>query len=144
MKTADPRGGANFDPRDIIWAILVGVNQTMLHTKYLSSRAYALWEDDFLSFSFRLPWQPEFCMEFISRSNFHKGPSQEHSCEVWWKLAQWLRRRCHLSKKLTHDYMLYSENCWPPGRGQFWPQGHNLGNLGRGKPDNATHQISKL
>ena len=75
----------------------------MLHTKYLSSRAYALGEDDFLNFSFRLPWQPEFCMEFISLGNFHKGPSQEHSYEVWRKLAQWFRRRCHLSKKLTDD-----------------------------------------
>ena len=27
----------------------------------------------------------------------------EHSCEVWLKFAQWFRRRCHLSKKLTTD-----------------------------------------
>jgi len=24
---------------------------------------------------------------------------------------------------------------WPPGRGQFWPQGHNLNNFGRGPLD---------
>jgi len=26
---------------------------------------------------------------------------------------------------------------WPPGRGQFWPQGHNLNNFGRGPLDDA-------
>ena len=26
---------------------------------------------------------------------------------------------------------------WPPGRGQFWLQGHNLNNFGRGPLDDA-------
>ena len=26
---------------------------------------------------------------------------------------------------------------WPPGRGQFWPQGHNLNNFGKGPLDDA-------
>ena len=30
-----------------------------------------------------------------------------------------------------------------PGRGHFWPKGHNLNNLGRGLLDKATYQISK-
>ena len=46
-KTADHWGGANFDPRDIIWAILVEVYNTMLHTKYLSSMACGLGQEDF-------------------------------------------------------------------------------------------------
>ena len=29
----------------------------------------------------------------------------------------------------------------PPGRGQFWPQGHNLNNFGRGSLDDALFQI---
>ena len=33
---------------------------------------------------------------------------------------------------------------WPPGRGQFWPQGHNLNNFGRGHLDDAIYQIWKL
>ena len=33
---------------------------------------------------------------------------------------------------------------WPPGRGQFWPQGHNLNNFGRGPLDDAIYQIWKL
>ena len=45
-KICDPWGGANVDPRDIIYAILVGVHWTMLHAKYLSSRAYTLLKDD--------------------------------------------------------------------------------------------------
>ena len=54
----------------------------MLQTKYLSSRPYGLFLEDFLSFSFRLPWQPEFCMELISLNNFERAPPKEHPCEV--------------------------------------------------------------
>ena len=32
LKTADPRGGTNVDPRDIIGSILVEVHWRMLHT----------------------------------------------------------------------------------------------------------------
>ena len=46
-KTADHWGGANFDPRDIIWAILVEVYNTMLHTKYLSSMARGFGQEEF-------------------------------------------------------------------------------------------------
>ena len=35
------KGGANFDPRDMIWAIMIEVNKTMLHAKYLNSTAFA-------------------------------------------------------------------------------------------------------
>ena len=31
-----------------------------------------------------------------------------------------------------------------PARGQFWPQGHNLNNFGRGPLDDAIYQIWKL
>ena len=51
-KKCDPWGGANLEPRDIIYAILVGVHKTMLHAKYLSSRVYTLLEEDFLSFPY--------------------------------------------------------------------------------------------
>ena len=44
-KICDPWGGANLDPRDIIYAIFVGVYETMLHAKYISSSAYALLKD---------------------------------------------------------------------------------------------------
>ena len=42
-----------------------------------------------LNFSFRLPWQPEFCMGFNSFNNFKREPPKEHSFEVWCKFAQW-------------------------------------------------------
>ena len=32
---------------------------------------------------------------------------------------------------------------WPWGRGQFWPHGYNLNNLGTGSIDKAVYQISK-
>ena len=31
-------------------------------------------------------------------NNFERGPSKDHSCEVWSKSDQWFRRRCHLKK----------------------------------------------
>ena len=39
---------------------------------------------------------------------------------------------------------LYKENFWPPVHGQFWPRGHDFGNLGTGPLDDATCQISKF
>ena len=40
----------------------------------------------------------------------------------------------------------YVSNLWPPppGRGQFWPQGHHMNNLGRGPLGDTTYKISKL
>jgi len=35
-------------------------------------------------------------------------------------------------------------NIVTPGRGQFWPQGHNMNNFGRGSLDDAIYQIWKL
>ena len=37
----------------------------------------------FLSFSFWLPYQPDFCMEWKYFSNFERGPPKYNSCEVW-------------------------------------------------------------
>ena len=51
-----PRGGASFDPRDIIWTILVEVHYEMLHTKYQSSRPSSFWEEDFQRFCNFLPF----------------------------------------------------------------------------------------
>ena len=33
---------------------------------------------------------------------------------------------------------------WPPGQGQFWPQGHHMNKLGRGPQGDDVYQISKL
>jgi hypothetical protein len=45
-----PGGGANFDPRAIICAIMLEVHYTMFHVKYLTSNLFEFIEDDFLSF----------------------------------------------------------------------------------------------
>ena len=31
-------------------------------------------------------------------NNFKRGPTKDHSCEVWSKSNQWFRRRCCLKK----------------------------------------------
>jgi hypothetical protein len=49
-KTNDPWGGANFDPRAIIWTILVEVYKTMPYAKYLSSRPFGSLQEGILSF----------------------------------------------------------------------------------------------
>ena len=36
------------------------------------------------------------------------------------------------------------KTCDPPGRGHFWPQGHNLNKFGRGLLGDAAYQISML
>ena len=47
-KSGDLRGGANFDPRGIIWTNLVEHHYMMLYTKYQSSRPGSYREEDFL------------------------------------------------------------------------------------------------
>ena len=47
VPTWDPRDGASFDSRGIIWTNLVEVHQKMLHTKYQSSSPYRLGQEDF-------------------------------------------------------------------------------------------------
>ena len=43
-----------------------------------------VWEEKiFEGFSLCLPWQPEFFMEHNYLKEFERGPSKEHSCEVW-------------------------------------------------------------
>ena len=59
---------------------------------------------NYLKNSIPLPWQPEFLMESNSVNNFWRGPPEEHSCQVWSKLAQRFGRRRCLKKLLTrHD-----------------------------------------
>jgi hypothetical protein len=65
-----PRGGVNFYPRAFIWKDLVDTDKKMFHAKYLSFRSYGSLKEDILSFFFRLPWQPEFCLELNSLNNF--------------------------------------------------------------------------
>ena len=55
---------------------------------------------------------------------------------------------CHVdSGKKIFEVLFYICLCKireAPGWGQYWPEGHDLSNLGRGPLDNATCQISKL
>jgi len=47
--------------------------------------------------------------------------------------------------RISYFIILYiNVKLWPPGRGQFWPKGHNLNNFGRGPLDDALYQIWKL
>ena len=49
-----------------------------LHAKYENSSLYGLGQEDFQSFFFRLPWQPEFFMEFISLKFSESASPMDH------------------------------------------------------------------
>ena len=99
LKFDPPYGSANLEPRSQIWTIFKEVHQTMFHVKYLSSSLYGLGGEDFLSFFFRLPWQPQFCMEFKSFNNFERTLCQKHLHQVLSNLAKWFMRRSHFNEK---------------------------------------------
>ena len=65
----------------------------MLHAKYESSSPYGLGQEDFYSFFFWLPWQPEFFMEFISLKNSESASPKDHFCKVLLKSVSWFQRR---------------------------------------------------
>jgi hypothetical protein len=68
VKINNPWGGANFDPRPIIWRILVEVYQTIPYALGL----VGVYKKIFLIYSYNsfwLPWQPDFYMESNSLNN---------------------------------------------------------------------------
>ena len=60
VKSSDSRRGANIDPGDIIWAILVEVHNKMIHSKHFSSRPCSFWQNDlfFLINLCKIKWPP--------------------------------------------------------------------------------------
>ena len=65
----------------------------MLHAKYESSSPYGLGQVDFLSFSFWLPWQPEFFTEFKSLKFSESASPKDNFCEVSLKSVNRFQRR---------------------------------------------------
>ena len=144
FQTCDPRDGAQFDLRGIIWTTLVEVHQEMLHTKYQTSAPSSFRKEEFWSFPSLF-----LCFEIVT-----PGASYEQS---WYKST----RRCFIpnikalhflvsEKKNFKIFLLcsYVSNLWhpplPPGQGQFGPQGHHMNNLGRSPLGDTTYKISKL
>ena len=52
----------------------------------------------FFSFSYKLPWQPEFWMEWNFFNNNERSSHKDHFCKVCLQLAMWCRKRCCLKK----------------------------------------------
>ena len=120
----------------------------MLHTKYQSStpssfRDEKFWKQAslFICFKLVIPWTGPVLTP---------GASYE---QIWYRST----RRCYIpnikalhllvsEKKIFKLFLLWSyvSNLRPPGRCQFWPQGHHMNNLGRDLLGDATYQISKL
>ena len=88
VKISPTHGGHVFCRIKFFSRNLQEVHPRNIHTKLQWNPLSHFGEEDFLSFSFWLPWQPEFCMELISLKEFWRGPCKEHSCEVWLDLAK--------------------------------------------------------
>ena len=88
VKTSPAHGGHVFCRIKISSRNLEEVHPRNIHAKLYWNPLSHFGEEDFLSFSFWLPWQPEFRMELISLKEFWRGPCKEHSCEVWLDLAK--------------------------------------------------------
>ena len=141
-KIVTPRGGVNFDPRGIIWTIL----RTSRWCYIPNMKALGLlvtdkkiFESCILKTYLLIPW-PTYATNWNGLNNFGRGPPKDHSFEIWSNSHYWVKRRCRLKFSLFKAFV----KLWPPGRGQFWPQGHNLNNFGRGPLDDAIYQIWKL
>ena len=138
--TCDSRGRASFDLRGIIWTIFVEVHQEMLQTTAPSSFR----KKEFWSFPSLF-----LCFELVTpraRPVLTPGASYEQS---WYKST----RRCLIPNIIAVHFLVsekknfkvfllcsYVSNLWPPGRGQFWPRGHHMNNLGRGPLGDTTYK----
>ena len=65
----------------------------MLHAKYESTTPYGLGQEDFLSFFFRLPWQPDFFTELVSLKFCQSASPKDHFCEISLKSVGRFQRR---------------------------------------------------
>ena len=64
------------------------------NAKYESSSPYGLGQEDFQSFFFRLPWQPEFFTKFISLKFSESASPKDHFRAVSLKsISRFQRRR---------------------------------------------------
>ena len=127
----------------------------MLHTKYQTSAPSSFREEEFWSFPSLF-----LCFELVTpgaRPVLTPGASYEQS---WYKST----RRCFIpnikalhflvsEKKNFKVFLLcsYVSNLWPsptptptPARGQFWPQGHHMNNLGRGSISTRRYYIQNI
>ena len=147
VPTCDPRGGASFDPRGIIWVKLIKVHKAMLHTK---------------NQSFRLPGSEKKNFEFcLLCSNVRicdpgDGANLDPTGVIWTNLIEVHKEIMHTkyqssmpSSSQEKEFwslpsLFLRSNLWPPWRSQSWPQEHHLNKLGRGPQGDAAYQISKL
>ena len=60
-----------------------------------------IFESFILKTYFLTPW-PTYATNWNGLNNFDRGPSRDHSCEVWSKSNKRFQRRCRLKKLLTH------------------------------------------
>ena len=69
-------------------------------------------EEDFYFFSspffLFLPWRPSWLEIGITRHNFGRRPSKDHSTKVWLQLAQWFLRRRFLCEFPIGSYVKLS------------------------------------
>jgi len=119
------------NPRGIIWTTLVEDLLMMLYIKYENTVPWSFRQKGFWKFHFKtylLTQWTTYTTNWNGLNNFDRGPPRDHSCEVWSNSYKRFKRRCTLKFSLYNSML----KLWPPGQDQFWPQGHNLNNVGRG------------
>ena len=119
----------------------------MLHAKYQSSRPSSFREEELWNFR---------SLFLCSTNDPQGGASFDPRGILWTNLVEVHKEMPHTKYKISTPSSFREEkfwkwaslflcsNLWPPGRGQFWPQGHHMNKLGRGPLEDATYQMSKL
>ena len=146
-RTCEPHGRTSPDPRGIAWTHLIEVHKEMLHTKYQGSRPS----------SFRVEELWNFRSLFLcSTYDPQGGASFDPRGILWTNLVEVHKEMLHTKYQISTPSIFKEEkiwrwaslflcsNLWPPGRGQFWPQGHHMNKLGRRHQGGAIYQVSKL
>ena len=142
-----PHSRTSPDPRGMVWTDLVEVYKEMLNTKYQGSRPSSfsveeLW--NFLSLFLCSTYDPRVGL-VLTPGSFYEQTLVEVHKEMPHTKYQISTPSSFREKKIWRWASLFlCSNLWPPGRVQFWPQGHHMKRLARGPQGDATKQISKL
>ena len=146
VPTCDPQGGASFDPRGIIWIELIKVHKAMLHTNQSSNpsrfREEELWTLPSLFLCSNL-W-PQGGANLDPKSIISKNLVEVNKEMLHTKYQSSMPSIFREEEFWRWPSLFQCSNLWPPGWGQFWPQGFHMNKLGRGPLEDATYQISKL
>ena len=147
VPTVDPRDGATFDPRGIIWTNLVEIHKES-YIQNIKALGLPVSEKNseisFLCFYVQIcdpPGRGQFWPQGHHMNKLGRGPHKEM---LYTKYESTRPSSLREEEFWILPSLFLCSNLWPQGWGQSWPQGHHMKNPSTSPQGSAACQISML